>query len=592
MQLKNIKEYKIPLKWSMIWMLVMGWLLPLMIIGFCLLYFVSNMISFQVEKTIRISADKATEICEMHLTQILLSSKEASYNTTIRDSYTNYIKDGNIPTLKSRITYFLNQQYKYDINLLCTVVFFLEEPEGIFYTYNSFQEYNGGSNGYTRVQNFTENVLEEVKEQSPELDTRTMLYLHSNRLYMVRNLVNASFNPYAMLAVELSPEYVFESLESIWGAKHYEIYIDGTPILNTEMSSNISLEEVRSTIVQQDGYIHDDRGAFACRIMDFEGQEIICLVELDSNTLIDDVAMLRWVLVLVLVFMIPLMIIIFLFFHDKVTKPISTLVSVSKEIGSGNYGQVVENTGNSQEFESLNNAINAMSAQLKYQFEKIYLEELALKDANIKALQAQINPHFLNNTLEIINWEARMQGNEKVCKMSEALATMLNATMNRGRRRYITLAEELEHVNAYLYIIKQRTGERFKVFRDIDNSMLNYEVPLLIIQPIVENAVEHGMRGKKEKEITIHIYEQGDMMHIEVINNGALSERDKERIDYLLGDGVQEDTEQHISLGIRNVNRRCKIIYGEDCGLTIATNEKDQTISTIRVRISKNIDIK
>ncbi len=591
MQFKKIKDYKIPLKWSMIWMLVMGWLLPLMIIGFCLLYFVSNMISFQVEKTIRISADKATEICEMHLTQILLTSKEASYNTTIRDSYTDYMSDSYMPTLKSKLTYFLNKQYKYDINLLCTVLFFLDEPEGIFYTYNSFQEYNGGVNGYSRVQNFSENVLERVKEQSPELDTRTMLYEHSNRLFMVRNLVDASFNPYAMLAVEISPEYVFESLESIWGAKHYEIYIDETPILNTEMLGNISLEEVRSAVLQQNGYIHDNRGAFACRIIDFEDQEIICLVELDSNTLIDDVAMLRWVLVLVLVFMIPLMIIIFLFFHDKVTKPISKLVSVSKEIGSGNYGQVVENTANSQEFESLNNAINAMSTQLKYQFEKIYLEELALKDANIKALQAQINPHFLNNTLEIINWEARMQGNEKVCKMSEALATMLNATMNRGRRRYITLAEEMEYVNAYLYIIKQRTGERFKVIRDIDSNMLNYEVPLLIIQPIVENAVEHGMRGKKEKEITIHIYKQDDMMYIEVINNGALSQRDKERIDYLLGDEVQEDTEQHISLGIRNVNRRCKIIYGEDCGLTIVTNDNNQTISTIKVRASKNIDI-
>ena len=104
--------------------------------------------------------------------------------------------------------------------------------------------------------------------------------------------------------------------------------------------------------------------------------------------------------------------------------------------------------------------------------------------------------------------------------------------------------------------------------------------------------MEHGMRGKKDKEITIRIYENGDMMHIEVINNGVLSERDKERIDYLLGDGVQEDNEQHICLGIRNVNRRCKIIYGEDCGLTIISNDNNQTISTIRVKISKNEEVK
>lgn len=586
MKIKNMKNYKFPLKWSMVWMIVMGWLLPLMVIGFCLLYFVSSMVSNQIEKTIRISTNKAVEICELHLNEILIASKNASYNTTIRDSYVEYQIGGTKSRLQTNITHFLNQQYKYDINLLCTVVFFLDEPQNIFYTYNTYHENNDIATGYSRVQFFADNVLDTVKQQSDSLDTATVLIMHSGRVYMVRNLVNSSFIPYGMIAIELSPRYVFESLNSVWGAERYEVYIDGTPVMGNDHFEYVDLDEIRSIAGEQSGYISKVNGTFAYRVINYNEQEMIYLVKLDTKTLIDDVSMLRWVLVLVLVFMIPLMFIIFQFFHVKVTKPVAKLVKASKEIGEGNYGHIVEETGNSQEFEYLDNAFNAMSAQLKYQFEKIYLEELALKDANIMALQAQINPHFLNNTLEIINWEARMNGNDKVSRMIEALATMLNATMNRGRKRFITLAEELDYVNAYLYIIKQRTGERFHVHREIDESLLDYEVPLLIIQPIIENAVEHGMQGSKDKEVSLRIYSEEDKIYIEVINNKALDEKDKARIDYLLGDDVQDENEQHISLGIRNVDRRLKIIYGDSCGLTIKSRG-NETVSTIIVKIEK-----
>ena len=111
---------------------------------------------------------------------------------------------------------------------------------------------------------------------------------------------------------------------------------------------------------------------------------------------------------------------------------------------------------------------NTMSLKLKDQFEKIYVEEIALRDANIHALQSQINPHFLNNTLEIINWEARMDGNEQVSKMIEALSTMLGATLNREKRDQISLKEELEYVDAYLYIIECRFRDRFECTRTIE----------------------------------------------------------------------------------------------------------------------------
>ena len=174
----------------------------------------------------------------------------------------------------------------------------------------------------------------------------------------------------------------------------------------------------------------------------------------------------------------------------------------------------------------LDNAFNSMSDKLKNQFEQIYLEELALRDANIMALQSQINPHFLNNTLEIINWEARMEGNDRVSSMIEALSTMLEATMDRKKQQMIPLSEEISYVEAYCYIIRQRFGEKFQFEKQIDPELLQTEVPRLIIQPIMENAVEHGLSGRAGK-IVLRIYAEEDKLKIAIINDGLMSIEDK-----------------------------------------------------------------
>ncbi len=152
--------------------------------------------------------------------------------------------------------------------------------------------------------------------------------------------------------------------------------------------------------------------------------------------------------------------------------------------------------------------------------------------------------------------------------MIEALSTMLSATMNRRAENLHTLREEMNYVDAYLYIIERRFGEQLHIIKDIDESLLEERVPRLIIQPIVENAVDHGVDAAGKNTVAIRIRRDDKYMLIEIINTGALSDEDKERIREILygdsGDGLK-----HISLGIRNVNSRIRLIYGEDCGLTI-----------------------
>lgn len=580
-KMKDKKPY--PLRWSMTGMLLLGWLLPLVLIAVTLLWFVSSMIDGQISKTIRLSMDKAVENCESQLEQFVKASKNASYDSTIKEAYAQYKRDGVRYAFGDSIKDFIKGQYLNDSRFLCTMVFLLEEPEFLYYTGRE-------NNGWPLVNNFQKNEQEKVIAMSQEIDTRSTLIMLNGHLYLVRNLMSNLIKPFGMIVIELSPDSLYESLDSVWGAEGYEIFLDDSPLLGSDCAKGITgeqLAEIKAVSKYSSDYTDDIRGAYAYRTVTDGSHSAVYLVRLDRNALIDDVAMLRIVLIVIGVFIVPLIIMIFRFFHVKVTRPVAGLMEASREIAQAHYGQTVEIGGSSREFDYLGDAFNAMSRELKHQFEQIYLEELALRDANIMALQSQINPHFLNNTLEIINWEARMSGNDKVSGMIEALATMLNATMNRKQKKFIPLSEELEYVDAYLFIIQQRFGERFHVEKQVDESLLGTEVPMLIIQPIIENAVEHGMGSRKEGTVSIHIYSKGDKVYIEVYNDGALSKADKERIDYLLGQEGQDENEHHVSLGIRNVDRRLKIIYGDECGLIIKSDNGIRTVSTLIVKIDE-----
>ena len=230
-------------------------------------------------------------------------------------------------------------------------------------------------------------------------------------------------------------------------------------------------------------------------------------------------------------------------------------------------------------------SFDSMSAQVKYLFDYVYDEKLARKDAQIQALQAQINPHFLNNTLEMMNWQVRMSGNVEVSKMIESLGTVLDYRMNRADVKEILLAEELQCIDAYFYIMSMRFGQRLSISRQVDEDLLYIMVPPLILQPLVENAIIHGVEAVKNAEIKIQIYHDEEKVYLEVLNTGkALTEEGKERIRALLNDEdyqIKQAPGKHTSIGIRNVNRRIHLVYGEDYGLTITQNEDLVTTSRI-----------
>lgn len=584
---KDPVQTKAPLKWSMVRLLLLCWILPLAVLSYLIFYIAVGKINSQTERTIVTSADNAVRICEMRMDAAVEASRNASYFPTVRDSYEKYQKDGNVLEFRRTINLFLERQYCYDDNFLYTSLVFTEEPEEWFFT-----AYRGSTSNavYQAGRRFAEKTLPRVLEISAGLDTDVSVVAIEDGVYLIRNLMTPSYHPYAVLTMELNRDVVFGSLDGTWGYEGSAIYVDG--VLLTADSTGIL--ENRPGIGPA---LFTDNNRM-CRLVKKNGEYytyavrkpdrhyIGYIIALDRQAVIDESYALKYVSFMLLLFMIPLVGIVFSFFSRKVTWPIGNLINAAHMLEEGNFGYQIESDANSQEFEYLEEAFNHMSARLQDQIDRIYTEELALKDARIMALQAQINPHFLNNALEVINWEARIQKNFEVSRMIENLSVMLEATMDRRHRRFVTLAEEMSYVEAYLFIIAQRLGERLKVEKDVEESLLSLKVPRLIIQPIIENAVEHGINGQTEGRIVVRIFREEDRLVIEVRNTGRMSERDEEKIRILLADEHEPGEVGSTSLGIRNVNRRIKIIYGEAYGLTISNEEGGETVSRIVVQVT------
>lgn len=574
------------LRWSMVRRLVFGWFLPLFIMICVVIFLMTGNVLKQVEQTIQSSVEKTVEIMQIQLKDCETASKNASYMAMISKYYRQYYGQKDRTEFEKSVEQFLRQQYAYDDNCRTAELVVLNEPGSCYYALN---ESNGGS--YQDIRFFQTKARVKILEVAETLDTGTTLVGIDGKIYMVRNLVTSKFVPYAVLALELDQDSLMKSYTGIWGYADAALYWNGEllvpglkeygdhPEHNYAYMMNALGERDALYEYKSGGYSHAYR-----RIRTYGGTMVL-LVSLDNSVTYAEMKVMWYFFLILFLFMIPLVVQMMRFFHNKVTVPLGDLIVAADTVREGNLGIQIVNEEDNEEFYRMKESFNHMSRQLKNQFDKIYLEEVALRDAKIMALQSQINPHFLNNTLEIINWEARLNGNYKVSGMIEALSTMLGETMNRREAQFHSVAEEMAYADAYLYIISQRFGAKFRCEEKIDEQLLNVQVPRLIIQPIVENAVEHGMDTTEQGRLEVRLFTREDgYLCIEVEDNGHLTEEDRKRIDRILSQDIELAKEKRVSLGIRNVDQRLKMIYGADCGLFIESNEEDHTVSTILLK--------
>lgn len=266
---------------------------------------------------------------------------------------------------------------------------------------------------------------------------------------------------------------------------------------------------------------------------------------------------------------------------ESVTRPVDTLVAAMEQVYIGNLDVSVE-TGRTDEIGVLYRSFNHMTGEMKRLIDTIYREQEALRKQELKALQAQINPHFLYNTLDSIIWSLRMRQVEESIDMLTALTDFFKISLSKGKD-IITVEEEVKHVGSYLSIQHQRYREKFDYDIKVDPALLGLRTPKLILQPVVENAIYHGLKPKEGTGyLYIHIFEEdGDiLMRVEDTGMGMPGER-VEQLNREL-ESISSD-QQGTGYGVRNVNDKIKIVFGKECGVKIQSVEGEGTIVTLRI---------
>lgn len=572
---------KISLKWQMMGIMMMCWFLP-----FCLMilvggyYLLSNQYGVAVERVVdQIASDN--QICVERLNHGLAASRKATYDQTLERAWQSYQSGATrYHNLYNTSKGYISREYRQTPCFSDTILWGYEDPKQI-----NCGEYNSSAGGsYQNIQTYWKEDHETVKAYLDEIDTAVGFIYKDGRVYMVRNLLDSSYHKFGALIMRLNLSYCFGPLTNDLIAEEITVQLDDQTILLK--GSPLTAEGLGVNVIEgEKGYQQSKNSLYIYDIQEAEYFNLSTFVRVDKDVIPLPFYGYPYIFGGMLLFLFPLLFILLAVFKKNVSKPIEFLMDGAKRVTDGNLGyQLVEEPEN-LEFQYLTESFNQMSERLKYQFDHIYEEELALRDAKIMALQSHINPHFMNNTLEIINWEARMGGNVKVSKMIESLSILMDAAIDRKRQATVPLSEEMVYVNAYLYINSERFGKRLKVIKELSPDIMEYRVPRLILQPVIENAIAHGVQVTGYGTVIIRGYTDDKFLYLEVINDGTLNAEDEARIARFLAVDYDTSKEPTGNVGIANVNQRLRILYGDACGLMMERDGEDHVLARLVIAI-------
>lgn len=258
------------------------------------------------------------------------------------------------------------------------------------------------------------------------------------------------------------------------------------------------------------------------------------------------------------------------------TRPIIELQNTMNRF-SKDLSAIASEPSGCLEVEDLRVHFNQMALDIQVLLQEVQRKEKTLRESEIKLLYSQINPHFLYNTLDTIVWMAEFEDMENVIAITKALAQFFRISLSKGAE-FIPLKDELEHIKMYLFIQEKRYGDKLDYAIESPSELGDYLVPKLLLQPIVENALYHGLKPKRSKgRIQIRVYEEdrGSHMVLVIEDNGV---------------GFDVDAPLKSSgsnVGIENIKNRLALIYGADASWDINSKPDEGTVVTIRLPMGK-----
>lgn len=258
------------------------------------------------------------------------------------------------------------------------------------------------------------------------------------------------------------------------------------------------------------------------------------------------------------------------------TKPVKKLSNAMRAFENNASGFVFEPIVGAVEVNRLSDSFEHLVVRIQQLMEEVKNEENTLRKTELKALQAQINPHFLYNTLDSISWMCEEGRNEDAVLMVNALAKLFRISISRGQE-IIPIEKEVQHAECYLQIQKYRYTNQFDYEFDVDENCKEYLCNKITLQPMIENALYHGLNMIDEGFIKISIHEDGDDVIMSVEDNGVgMTEEQMSRL-------LENDKTDKHGIGVKNVNDRIKIYFGDKYGITVKSELDEGTCVSIRI---------
>lgn len=265
---------------------------------------------------------------------------------------------------------------------------------------------------------------------------------------------------------------------------------------------------------------------------------------------------------------------------NSITRPIDHLIENTKKLAEGDFGVHIEND-NRNEITALNKSFNSMVKKLRILMDTVKEDAREREKLELRLMQEQINPHFLYNTLETIIWMAESGDREKIIKIVQSLSKFFRMVLSEGKD-IVTVQEELSYIESYLLIQKTRYSDIMDYVIEASEDVLNCRIQKLSLQPLVENALYHGIKNKRAFGI-IRVTARRDRedLILSVSDDGCgMSE---ERLSELHRAIEQKKNLSGGNFGLSNLQKRIQLYYGEDYGVTIDSRPGEGTVATLHI---------
>ncbi|MGD1823034.1 MAG: sensor histidine kinase [Pleomorphochaeta sp.] len=387
---------------------------------------------------------------------------------------------------------------------------------------------------------------------------------NKGELYLARQIKNPDTNTYlGIILLQFSVNRLSElfPLHLVNEDNHMLITNNDGEILYSDLGLNASSLEEYKELEKTNKYLINN--------IDYNKQGFNISLLVNERDLLRAVDKLRAITILLIVLSYIAVIIIARKISQSLVRPIAKIRKGIDKISSGDYSYKL-NIESTDELGDVAKAFENMSNKIDVLINEVYATELSEKEATIASLTSQINPHFLYNTLDMVKSMAEIEGNEDISDIVKALSVLFRYS-TKTDRLIVTVAEEIANLENYIKIIDARFGSKIRFKIHCPDEVKNCNIIKLSLQPLVENSIQHGLLERNNSgTIIINITKEDNYLKIIEQDNGSgmkVEEFNKLQNDLKLGKTVKSN--KYGGVGIRNINERIRLYYGEDYGINI-----------------------